>query len=70
MAQVQGKWFGKSTKYKHVSKKSGTSGLITFVGYVLGSRKQDFKTEREAAIWVDKMLISKGKDPVNILKRK
>lgn len=29
-----------------------------------------FKTAREAAIYVDKFLISYGKEPVNILKKK
>ena len=29
-----------------------------------------FKTEREAALAVDKHLISEGREPVNILKRK
>ena len=33
-------------------------------------QKSFFKTEREAALWVDKVLLENGKEPVNILKRK
>lgn len=37
---------------------------------LLGTKVQrQFATEREAAIFVDKVLISIGKDPVNILKK-
>lgn len=37
---------------------------------VLGTRVQrQFATEREAALFVDKVLISMGKEPVNILKK-
>ena len=35
-----------------------------------GVSRDSFKTERAAAIAVDKILISKGKEPVNILVRK
>jgi hypothetical protein len=35
-----------------------------------GVSKDSFKTEREAAIAADKILIARGKEPVNILKRK
>jgi len=35
-----------------------------------GVSKHSFSTEREAAIAADKLLISKGKQPVNILVRK
>jgi len=35
-----------------------------------GVSKDSFLTEREAAIAADKLLISKGKEPVNILVRK
>jgi len=38
---------------------------ITINGY----SRELFKTEKEAAIAVDKILIKKGKEPVNILKR-
>jgi hypothetical protein len=37
---------------------------------MLGVGKDSFDTERLAAIAVDKLLISKGKEPINILKRK
>ena len=35
-----------------------------------GVGRNNFATEREAALAVDKYLISKGKQPVNILKAK
>jgi hypothetical protein len=35
-----------------------------------GIGRDKFPTERDAAIAVDKLLISKGKEPINILKRK
>jgi hypothetical protein len=35
-----------------------------------GVGRDKFPTERDAAIAVDKLLISKGKEPINILKRK
>jgi len=35
-----------------------------------GVSKDSFKSEREAAIAADKILISRGKQPVNILVRK
>ena len=61
-------------KYKGVylvTKKGGNSS--NHVGEwqaVYKGRRSSHKTEREAAIKIDKCLIEDGKPPVNILKRK
>ena len=61
------------SKYKYVSVME-RKGKIEYRGiYTAKSGKKNgknFPTEREAAIYVDKMLIEMGKEPVNILKRK
>jgi hypothetical protein len=59
----------KSTKYKHVLKTEVNDNIYWRVN-VTGVSKIGYKTEREAALVVDKYLISKGKEPVNILVRK
>lgn len=56
------------TKYKHVYT-TKINGKQYFIGKVGKYKKQGFKTDREAALWVDKRLIEAGKDPVNILKK-
>ena len=56
------------SKYKYVSQIE-TAGVKWWRGAIYGSGK-NFKTERKAAIYVDKRLIEKGKEPVNILVRK
>ena len=54
-----------SKVYKYVSKyKMGAK--ILWLGKVLRTGKT-FDTEREAALYVDKVLLNKGKKPVNIL---
>lgn len=45
-------------------------GRIYWRARVLGEIKNGFKTERDAGIAVDKIYILKGKEPINILKRK
>lgn len=60
---------GKSDKYKYVYKlKCVNSANATqlWQGQV-SKQKKLFKTEREAAKWVDLQLIAKGREPVNIL---
>lgn len=59
------------SKYKYVQ------GILTislnktkWVVNIKGVGRNGFETEREAALAVDKYLISKGKEPVNILKPK
>lgn len=59
----------KSSKYRYVAKFIGQKGIIRWRANVLNTVKF-FKTEREAALAVDKMLLIKGKDPVNILVKK
>jgi hypothetical protein len=59
----------KSTKYKHVLKTEVNDNVYWRVN-ITGVSKIGYKTEREAALVVDKYLISKGKEPVNILVRK
>jgi hypothetical protein len=62
------KYIENSKTYKYVQKyKEGDK--IKWLGKVLRTGKT-FKTEREAALYVDKVLINKGKEPVNILVRK
>ena len=58
----------KASKYKYVAKYEGERGLILWqCNYKCSLR---YKTEREAAIAVDKRLIAEGKEPINILVRK
>ncbi|MCP4336984.1 MAG: hypothetical protein GY679_04025 [Mycoplasma sp.] len=62
----------KSKNYKHVNKlicESSVNATKLWQGIVCGCNRQ-FGTEKEAAKWVDLKLISKGKEPVNILVRK
>ena len=63
-----GKYVERSKTYKNVAKKRKGERII-WEGVVLG-RSKWFDTEREAALFVDKVLIENGKSPVNILKLK
>jgi len=66
-----------SVNLKHIqSHYFGVSGAIKEEGSPIhwyvnmkGVGKNRFETEKEAAIAVDKILIYKGKEPKNILKR-
>ena len=63
-----------TSKYKYVCKHNPrriSSGAFTdyWVAQIKGDFKQTFKTEREAALAIDKHLISQGKQAVNILKK-
>ena len=61
--------FNSSSDYKYVRKcERIVDGHVFWQSDVLGVSKFT-STEREAALWVDKRLIEKGKEPVNILKR-
>lgn len=65
MATNTFKYIENSKNYKYVQKyKKGDK--IKWLGKVLRTGKT-FETEREAALYVDKVLINKGKEPVNIL---
>lgn len=59
----------KSKLYKYVLKTEVNDNVYWRVN-ITGVSKIGYKTEREAALVVDKYLISKGKEPVNILVRK
>lgn len=59
----------KSSKYKYVNKMTGPKGIVRWRANACGTSKW-FKTEREAAVAVDKILLIKGKKPVNILVKK
>lgn len=59
----------KSEKYKFVVKTEVNEKTYWRVN-MRGVSKIGYETEREAAMVVDKYLIRKGKEPVNILKRK
>ncbi len=61
------------SKYKYVDffkPKTKSDGAGYFKMNIKGVKKKVFKSEREAALAVDKYLISIGKNPVNILKKK
>lgn len=69
MASVKKTYIEKSKTYKGVYKYINSSGSETYDGCICGTKKQGFVNERECALWVDKKLLSKGKEPVNILVR-
>ena len=65
------KQWHKNSKYRYVQGLvDRKTGKITWVVHMKGIGRNGFNTEREAAIAADKILISKGKEPVNILVRK
>jgi len=57
------------SKYKYINIKRVGVKTYYFVNLPRVT-KDSFTTEREAAIAVDIILINRGKEPVNILKRK
>lgn len=57
------------SKYKYVEIVDVSSKIYYRVA-MMGISKDSFATEREAAIAADKLLIKKGREPVNILVRK
>jgi hypothetical protein len=59
----------KSSKYKYVAKMVGQNNYVMWIANCLGASKH-FENEKEAAKWVDLRLISKGKQPVNVLVKK
>jgi len=68
MAGYRLNWEKGKSKYKYVLKFRDTQMTIRW-SCNLPKYKHTFDTEREAAIAVDKELIKRGKEPVNILKR-
>ena len=69
MANIRYKRVEGSKKYKYVTKIMDAHGNYRFQANCKG-RTKVLKTEREAAIIVDIILIRQGKEPVNILVRK
>lgn len=63
------KFIKTSDKYKYVSYQMDKKGNYWWMGRVLGSGNA-YALEKDAALFVDKRLISKGKEPINVLKRK
>ena len=57
------------SKYKYVGHYQ-VNDIDLWHTEIKGVSKKKYDTEREAAIAVDKWLIGKGKEPVNILIRK
>lgn len=66
---IQLKYVRKSEKYKYVTLYEAKDKSPRWRAQIFGSGKI-FDTEREAAICIDKKLIDKGKEPVNILIKK
>lgn len=67
MARISAKTF--SSKYKYVCRRTQNGKeffTITMDGYSI----KHYLTEKEAGIAIDKILISKGKEPINVLIRK
>ncbi len=58
-----------SSKYKNVQKIIHKDGHVRWEAKLPNTAKV-FDTERDAALCIDKNLISRHKEPVNILKRK
>ena len=68
MARIAPKY--ENSKYKYVIKELH-DGYIYYVRRAMcGYGTKRYKTEREAALSADKILIEKGRKPVNILVRK
>jgi hypothetical protein len=57
------------SRYKHVQKRVDPNGVVRWFSKLSYRSSKEYPSEREAAIAVDRTLISDGKDPVNILKR-
>lgn len=64
---VKSKYFGVSG---HSSSNTNDEENVKWFISLSGYGKNRYNTEKECAIAVDKILIEKGKEPVNILKRK
>jgi hypothetical protein len=69
MASGMYKYLGTSNKYSYVCKYEDRHGNILWQGKRFNNGKF-VETERGAALNVDKELLSKGKEPINILVRK
>lgn len=61
------RYIGKSKKYRNVYEYINTEGRSTYTAKTPYGEKWGFLKERDCALCVDKILISNGKKPVNIL---
>ena len=68
MARMAPKY--EKSKYKYVIKELHDDYIYYVRSAIYGYGKKRYKTEREAALSADKILIEKGRKPVNILVRK
>ena len=64
------KYIKDGSKFKYVRKYVDATGGEYWVIKPPNSSSKEYPTEREAAKAIDIFLINKGKEPVNILKRK
>lgn len=63
------KFIKTSDTYKYVSYQQSPNGQRVWMGSVL-KKSRMCVTEKEAALFVDTILIVSGKNPVNVLKKK
>lgn len=63
------KYIRGSDKYKYVSLYREKGGDKEIWAANIKGHGNRFKTEKEAALWIDKWLIKNGRNPVNILKK-
>ena len=68
MASTAAKY--EKSKYKYVDKMTKNDKVYFRRLGMFGKGHKCYSTEREAALAADKLLIEKGKEPVNILVRK
>jgi hypothetical protein len=59
-----------ASQYKYVLKYIDPNGDVHWAFKFSNTTAVEVESEREAALRVDKALIGRGKEPVNILKRK
>lgn len=64
------KYIKGGSNYKYVEKWVNLKGVVCWFFRMPDSTRVKVESEREAAIRVDKAFIERGKEPVNILKRK
>lgn len=64
------KYIKDGSRYKYVRKHIDPNGNEHWIAKIPNATSKEYPTERDAAKAVDLFLINKGKEPVNILKRK
>ena len=66
------KYLGKSDKYRNVSKESMPDETIIYIADITRNKRRYSSyhyTERDAALAIDKYLITINEEPINILKK-